>query len=67
MKHLISIRDWKEEFPIEDALACYQKWGKLYVVEAETDNDAIAWVFTNQMIDERAATKIFKKELRTND
>jgi hypothetical protein len=67
MKHFISIRDWKEEFPLADALACYKKWHKLYVVEAETNNDAIAWVFTNVLIDERQATKLFEKEFRAKD
>jgi hypothetical protein len=67
MKHSIFVRDWKEEFPIQEALAAHQKWGKLYVVEAKTENDAVAWVFSDQMVNEQAATEIYDKEFRADE
>ena len=62
MKHLVVVVDWKDEFPIDTAVECRSKWGALYAVEADSQSDAVVWLFSNKLVTEVDATEIYEKE-----
>ena len=55
MNFIIVPRDWKEPFPIEDALTFLDEFGTLYVAEPNMGNDTINWLFSDTLIEDPEA------------
>jgi hypothetical protein len=61
LKYLVTSCDWKDPFPIDEAIACYKEWGIFFLSALDIGNDSFNYVFSNQLIDDEKAMELLKQ------
>ena len=64
LKYHVTSSDWKEPFPIEEALACYKAWGVIFLWTTDIGNDSLNYVFSNQYLNDEKAQTLLDQSFR---
>ena len=64
LKYMVTGSDWKDPFPIEEAIGCYKEWGVIFIISPDAGNDALNYVFSNEYIDDEKAQNLLQQSFR---